>query len=75
VQAIEEVLVDLRGEGSTLTGLLERSMARRFLMPSRAGTQAILLPWRESSESRRNLERTVIMGVRSRMFLRRESST
>ena len=75
VEAVEEVLVDLRVGGVTLRGLLERSMALRFLMESRAGTLVILLPWRESSARFLNLARMATRGVRSRMFLLARGST
>jgi hypothetical protein len=75
VEAVEEVLVDLREWGATLMGLLERSMALRLRMVSRAGRLAILLPWRESSARFLNLERRATRGVRSRMFLPAGRST
>lgn len=56
-------------------GLLERSMALRLRMESRAGMLAILLPWNEISERKRNLASTAIMGARSLMFLSGGGST
>jgi hypothetical protein len=44
VQSIQKVFINLRGAMPTLMGLLERSMALRFLRQSREGTLEILLP-------------------------------
>lgn len=69
VQPIQEEFIDLAKYKVTLMGLLERSMALRFLKVSSEGMVVILLPWKEISAKALNLFNTLSKGIKSLMFL------